>query len=161
MTKKIIAVLIAIIFFSTSFLSVSAFEINLTKKINFYDVNEPLIPIPGDMKEEQLPFNSGFESPRKIYIPNVEPIRIDANIVSLIENLNEDVILEFLENLTSFGPRFTDTEACDKSGDYIYNEFIDMGLDARYHYWNNDNDLSGTNIEATINGYDDTIDEVY
>src|SRR4030042_5346439 len=138
MTKKIIAVLIAIIFFSTSFLSVSAIEINLTKKINFYDVNEPLIPIPGDMKEDQLPFNSGFENPRELIIPNVEQICMDDNIVSLIENLNEEVILEFLENLTSFGPRVTGTEACDKSGEYIYNKFIDMGLDTRYQYWNND-----------------------
>ena len=160
MTKKIIAVLIAIIFFSTSFLSVSAIEINLTKKINFYDVNEPLIPIPGDMKEDQLPFNSCFENPRELIIPNVEQICMDDNIVSLIENLNEEIILEFLENLTSFGPRVTGTEACDKSGEYIYNKFIKMGLDTRFQYWENDN-LYGYNIEATINGYDNTNDEVY
>ena len=154
MRKKIIAVLIAIIFFGTGFLSVSAVEINLTKKINFYNLNEPLVPIPGDMKGDQLPFDTGIENPREIYIPNVEPICVDDIIVSIIEKLDEELILEYLENLTSFGPRVTGTDACDRSGEYIYNEFIDMGLDTRYQYWENDNDLHGYNIEATINGYD-------
>ena len=160
MRKKIIAVLIAIIFFGTGFLSVSAVDINLTKKINFYNLNEPLVSIPGDMKGNQLPFGSGFESPREIYISNVEQVCVDDNIVSLIEKLDEELILEFLENLTSFGPRVTGTEACDRSGEYIYNEFIHMGLDRRYQYWES-NDLHGYNIEATINGYDSTNDEVY
>ena len=160
MKKKTIVVLITILFFSTGFLSVSAVEIDLTKKINFYNLNQPLVPIQGDMKGNQLPFGSGFKNPREIYIPNVEPICVDNNIVSLIEKLNEGVILEFLENLTSFGPRVTTTEACNKSGEYIYNEFVDMGLDTRYQYWEINNKY-GNNIEATINGYNNTNDEVY
>lgn len=161
MRKKIIAVLITIIFFGTGFLSVSAVEINLTKKINFYNLNERLVPIPGDMKGDQLQFDTGIENPREIYIPNIEPICVDDIIVSIIEKLDEELILEYLENLTSFGPRVTDTDACDRSGEYIYNEFIDMGLDTRFQYWDNDNDLHGYNIEATINGYDSSNDEVY
>ncbi|MCJ7572561.1 MAG: hypothetical protein MUO82_11935 [Candidatus Thermoplasmatota archaeon] len=115
MKKKTIVVLITILFFSTGFLSVSAVEIDLTKKINFYNLNQPLVPIQGDMIGNQLPFGSGFKNPREIYIPNVEPTCVDNNIVSLIEKLNEEAILEFLENLTSFGPRVTTTEACNNS----------------------------------------------
>lgn len=160
MNKKIIVIIIAILVCSTGFLSAGAIEIDLIKKINIYNLNEPLIPKPGDIKEDLLNIDLDFENTREIYIPNIESIYVDDNIVSLIEELNEEIILGFLENLTSFGPRVTGTEACDKSGEYIYNEFVDMGLETRYHYWNN-NGLYGNNIEGVINGYDSTSDEVY
>ncbi len=160
MKKKLIVYLITILFLNTFFLSVDGDELNLLEKDKIYYKNDLLIPITINKKLNQLPFESDYNKNREIFIPNIEPIYIDNNIVNLIEKLNEDLILQFLENLTSFGPRVTTTEACEKSGDYIYNEFVNMGLDTRYHYWEN-NGLYGKNIEATIYGYDNTADEIY
>ncbi len=160
MKKKLIVYLITILFLNTFFLSVDGDELNLLEKDKIYYKNDLLIPITVNKKLNQLPFESDYNKNREIFIPNIEPIYIDNNIVNLIEKLNEDLILQFLENLTSFGPRVTTTEACEKSGDYIYNEFVNMGLDTRYHYWEN-NGLYGKNIEATIYGYDNTADEIY
>ena len=69
-------------------------------------------------------------------------------------------MLGYLENLTSFGPRVTATSACDDSGEYIYNEFNDMGLDVRKHEWAYE-DLYGDTIEATLHGVNESSDEIY
>jgi hypothetical protein len=78
----------------------------------------------------------------------------------LIEPLDVTLYLGYLENLTAFGPRVTGEPECDDAGIYIYNEFVSMGLYAEYHYWENGG-LSSNNIVATLNGTDETSDEIY
>jgi hypothetical protein len=77
------------------------------------------------------------------------------NIIELLQQLNESLILRYLENLTSFGPRQSGTAACVQAGHYLYETFQDMGLAVRYHNYT-DQTVSGSNIEATLYGSDST-----
>ena len=38
-------------------------------------------------------------------------------LIEMIEGMDESIILHYLENLTSFGPRVTGTSACHDAGD--------------------------------------------
>ncbi len=81
-------------------------------------------------------------------------------IIEFIQQMNETMYLGYLENITAFGPRVTGTSACHEAGDYIYNEFENLGLEVRYHYWNYSG-YSDRNIEATLFGTNETSDEIY
>jgi hypothetical protein len=83
----------------------------------------------------------------------VPPTTMNLNITELLQQVDESLILGYLENLTSFGPRLTGTPACDLSAQYIYETFQDMGLEVRYHNYTDDT-VSGSNVEATLNGTD-------
>jgi hypothetical protein len=85
----------------------------------------------------------------------ISPTTTDVNIVELLQQLDEPLLLGYLENLTSFGPRVTGTEGCDQTAHYLYETFQDMGLAVRYHNYT-DNTISGSNIEATLYGADTT-----
>jgi hypothetical protein len=78
---------------------------------------------------------------------------MDLNITEILHQVDEPLILGYLENLTSFGPRLTGTPACNQSAQYIYQAFQNMELDVRYHNYT-DNTVSGSNIEATLPGTD-------
>lgn len=126
---------------------------------NPFDYRGPL-PIPGDMS---FPFPS-HEIPE-----NIQKIsrhhEIDAAsksevIIDMIQQLDESMILEYLEDLVAFGPRVTETTACEQAGEWIYNEFQSMELDVRYHSWSNEG-YDSENIEATLPGLDQTSDEIY
>ncbi|MCX6663099.1 MAG: M28 family metallopeptidase [Euryarchaeota archaeon] len=93
--------------------------------------------------------------PRPSPVCPLSPTTTDVNIIELLQQLNETLILGYLENLTSFGPRETGTEACDQAAHYLYDTFNDMGLAVRYHNYTDDR-VSGSNIEATLYGSDST-----
>jgi len=81
-------------------------------------------------------------------------------IISILEQIDETIYLSYLENLTSFGPRVTESDACEAAAEYIYNQFENMGLAVRYHRWSTGGRTSD-NVEATINGTDESSDEIY
>jgi aminopeptidase YwaD len=83
------------------------------------------------------------------------PTASNGNIIELLQQLNESLILGYLENITAFGPRLSGTEACDQAGRYLYETFQDMDLTVRYHNYT-DSVVSGSNIEATLYGTDST-----
>ena len=87
-------------------------------------------------------------------------ISYNDNIISMIQQLNETMVLRYIENLTAFGPRVTSSPECEYAGKYIYNEFKNMGLDVRYQNWSS-HAQHGSNIEATINGINSSSDEIY
>jgi len=126
---------------------------------NPFDYRGPL-PIPGDMS---------FPFPSHKIPENIQKIsrhhEIDAAsksevIIDMIQQLDESMILEYLEDLVAFGPRVTETTACEQAGEWIYNEFQSMELDVRYHSWSNEG-YDSENIEATLPGLDQTSDEIY
>jgi hypothetical protein len=155
--QKIIGVFVCLVLVS---MSISAFGTRVDVSINesrFVDPVEP--PLPGMMRGDKLDLVANYDGQigsvsKKLYAS------FDEGLLNLVQQLDETIYLGFLENLTSFGPRETGTEACDQAGDYIYNEFIKMGLDARLQEWS-ENGLSGTNVEATIHGIDEESDEIY
>lgn len=81
-------------------------------------------------------------------------------ILHLIQQLDQQLMASYLENLTAIGPRTTGTVGCDTAAEYIYDQFTSMGLSVKYHTWTHDA-LVGKNIEATLNGTDESSDEIY
>ena len=71
------------------------------------------------------------------------------------------MVLGFIENLTSFGPRVTGSESCEDAGRWIYQEFKEMGLEVRYQNWSATSSIFGSNIEATLAGANPDSDEIY
>jgi len=81
-------------------------------------------------------------------------------VISMLVQIDETIYLSYLENLTSFGPRVTGSSACEEAAEYIYNQFERMGLSVRYHNWSIGG-YTSDNVEATINGTDESSDEIY
>ena len=81
---------------------------------------------------------------------------MDDIVISMLEQVDETIYLGYLEDLISFGPRVTGSDACEAAAEYLYHQFDNMGLSVRYHFWSN-----GKNVEATINGTDESNDEIY
>ena len=128
-----------------------------------FDPNEYLLsrsePIPGDMKGDLLDYIYKYEQLNFQNQINNE-IYYDDDLVDLMIELNESLYLKYLEDLVDFGPRVTGEQACFSAGEYIYNEFLKMGLDARIQEWQNGG-LEGTNIEATIHGINESSDDTF
>ena len=114
------------------------------------DLPEDIPKKPGYINSiDELPFQENFPDQG---LPNATiPTIMSDDIVEMIEQLSESMILEYLENLTSFGPRVTGTPACDQAAAYLYSEFEDMGLSVRYQNWSHGT-LAGSNVEAEIPG---------
>lgn len=89
------------------------------------------------------------------------PVSFNNDIIEIIEQIDEDMIFSYIENLTSFGPRVTATQACVDAGKYLYQEFQDMNLSVRYHNWSYAPDYYGSNIEATLPGNDPESDYIF
>ena len=118
-----------------------------------------LPPIPGDIQPGFI-FQTN-EITQIISEPPIKPLdSSEETIIEILENIDEDLILGFLEDLVAFGPRFTGTNACELAGDYIYNEFVSYGLNARYDDWTYGS-YSSNNIEGTLPGVDPSSDEIY
>ncbi len=111
-------------------------------------------PQPGDARVGYTTLGPESSVPLVDYEP-LSSVSYDADISELLEQLDEELMYSYIENLTSFGPRVTTSPAIENASVYIYNEFSSMGLDVRYQDWNwEDHDLYGRNIEATLPGDD-------
>lgn len=88
---------------------------------------------------------------------NIETINScqDSNedIADMIQQIEENLVYSYLEQLVSFGPRYTGTKNCTTAGDYIYSEFENMSLDVEFHEWKFSK-FKSKNVVATLNGYD-------
>ncbi|MFO7677762.1 MAG: M20/M25/M40 family metallo-hydrolase [Thermoplasmatota archaeon] len=59
----------------------------------------------------------------------------DQKITQILNIIDEDLVFEYLKTLVGFGPRMTGTYGCEKAAEYIYDQFIGMGLDTQFHDW--------------------------
>jgi len=138
----------------------------LKRKITSIFVILLLIPIFTSMSSgvpikplnEENSYNSVYY--QQLFFSNSPSNPIYDGIVELIQQLNETMYLGYLENITSFGPRYTGTPACQQAGDYIYNELKSMGLEVRYHDWDYEG-YQDRNIEGTLHGTNESSDEIY
>lgn len=92
--------------------------------------------------------------------PDKTAATMDDVVISIIEQVDESIFLRYEENLTANGPRPTGSASCIAAAEYMYEEFQNMGLAVQYHHWNNGG-YSSDNVEATLNGTDETSDEMY
>lgn len=130
---------------------------------NLFNNKEPFYgpPTPGYVDNvEDLDFEVNKEVIKRNNPKLFSPSFLNYDVVELIEQLDEDMMLGYLENLTAFGPRVTGQPACEEAGRYIYSEFEDMGLSVRYHNWTHDQWI-GSNIEGTLSGYNQSSDCIY
>jgi aminopeptidase YwaD len=87
-------------------------------------------------------------------------------VFEIIERVNESLINEFLEKLVlEIGSRPTNSEGCEKAGNYIFSQFKEVGLDTRYHEWrsrslNLREVFMGKNVIATIPGKGELRNEI-
>jgi hypothetical protein len=122
------------------------------------EINDP--PPPGCINIDYTPPSFDQLDIRYLEYQPPVPHSYNLNIAAMIDELDTPMVLGYIENLTAFGPRVTATSACDEAGKYLYQEFTQMGLDARYHNWS-ENSLYGSNIEATLPGRDTSSDQIY
>ena len=116
-------------------------------------------PDPGDMPpgfileyKQEAPIKSN--QPRTFFNQDQE------TIIEILESIDEELILGYLEDLVAFGPRVTGSQAVADAGVYIYEEFDSYGLEVRYDDWSYSG-YSGNNIEGTLPGIDEESDEIY
>jgi hypothetical protein len=140
--------------------------------IDFFDqTTEPIV-------EEELPEEEVLD-----------PIAI--KVMDMMQQLDESLIRGYIEKLVSFGPHPTARRILyklsnrpiigrlfdlpiEKVARYIYNELESMGLEVRYHHWEQKPTirnlmtpnyypgwLIGDNIEAVLPGTDPSSDEIY
>ncbi len=81
-------------------------------------------------------------------------------VVSMLEQVNPAQFLSYEENITGLGPHPTGSAACIAAAAYIYSQFENMSLPTRYAHWNNGG-YSSDNVEATINGTNDTSNQIF
>jgi len=127
----------------------------------------PIPPLPGELtsNNEKL---SPFELLLKDYLPYynttqpaINTIQVSNDLTNIVKEIDKNMVLGFIENLTSFGPRVTGSESCEDAGRWIYQEFKEMGLEVRYQNWSATSSIFGSNIEATLAGANPDSDEIY
>ena len=65
---------------------------------------------------------------------NPSPIS-DDKISQVLSFIDEKLIQEYIQMIVGLGPRKTGTYGCEKAGEYIYQQFQNSGLLARYQNW--------------------------
>jgi hypothetical protein len=106
------------------------------------------------------PLDALLDAPIVREHPEKTPVTMDDIVISMIEQVDESIYLMYLENLTVNGPRPTESASCIAAAEYMYNQFESMELAVRYAHWNYGG-YSSDNVEATLNGTDETSDEIY
>ncbi len=118
------------------------------------------VPLPGAMVAQPPGTQTTLQrTPAVDASPRTASLSWNPAVAALIDQLDEDLVLEYLEDLVDFGPRVTGTNACSQAGQYIYDEFEKMGLDVRFHNWSSWG-YNDRNVEATIHA-SGTSDEIY
>ena len=171
MKNKIrIFIICTMLIFSTISILGSAEELKNTI-LNYQDPQQNYRLKVKDLNDGRLPPNPGEIAPdyvfglknniQKTSDPQVKSMQsTEETIIDILENIGEELILGYLEDLVAFGPRVTGSGACQAAGTYIYNEFVSYGLEARYDDWSSSG-YSSKNIEGTLPGIDETSDEIY
>lgn len=84
----------------------------------------------------------------------------EANIIDMIEQVNESLLYYYHNELMKFAPRFTGTESCKLAGEYLYEAFEEMGLDVEFHEWKG-RKFQDRNVVATLKGSDPSSTAIY
>ncbi len=82
------------------------------------------------------------------------PVVVEAKedyVEKIMNEVNEEMILNYLQTLESFGPRVTGTQACWDAGNYIYNEFKSYGYETHFFNWSLGS-YSDRNVVAVLPG---------
>lgn len=75
-------------------------------------------------------------------------------LTEMFPAVNESKIYEYVKTIQDFGPHPTQSSTINEVGNYLYNEFMTMGIAVAYDPWEA-NGVSGKNIIATLQGESD------
>jgi len=163
MNKKWIVFICVNIFLIAGFIPVNAAEIN-SKRIYNYRYNEYTKPhdppLPGLLVGNEPIFKIDVEKYVLDHNQQMTDNSMRGDIIDLITQINESMILGYLQGLTNIGPRVTGETGCEQAAEYIYNEFSSMGLQVRYDNWIYAG-YDSNNVEATLPGVDPSSDDIY
>ncbi len=108
-----------------------------------------------------IPIESVVSSSQNLNITyNFNSTNTKKDVIDLINQVDQSLISYYLEGLLQFGPRYTGSENCKKSAEYIHNEFEKLGLDSYIDQWRYLRHKC-QNVIATLNGTDPSSDAVF
>jgi len=90
----------------------------------------------------------------------------DPKISAVLDLIDEDLLREYLTTLVGFAPRMTGTYGCEKSAEYMHEQFHNMGLESRLQNWTAFGNIyhplifTSQNVEGILPGDDPTDDSV-
>jgi hypothetical protein len=76
----------------------------------------------------------------------------DPAILDIVNQVSKQNLTDYIQNLQDFQTRFASTSNCELAGDYIYDFFIQSGIDAEYDSFSFASSYSSNNIVGTIEG---------
>jgi hypothetical protein len=128
-----------------------------------------LVPVLGSATIKGLPTPPGPAYASRPIMPHdtssahevdITAATMDDVVISMLEQVDATTFMSYEENLTQNGPRPTGSANCIAAAAYIYSQFENFSLPVRYAHWNNGG-YSSDNVEATINGTNESSDEIY
>lgn len=155
MKKKVSGIFVIMLLISTIAIPTVAIK-NIETQKNFRYTSHQSV----DFRTDIIYQNPQIITSTNNRIPKIL-VAFHADIIEMIEQVDESMILSYLENITSFGPRLTATQSCEDAGNYLFNEFLNMDLDVRYQNWSYMPTYYGSNIEATLPGSNPESDYIF
>lgn len=76
-------------------------------------------------------------------------------ISEMLSQVNGKILYDYVEIIQNFGEHPTGSEACQKVGEFLFNEFKNFGLNVKYFKWKNGG-YEGKNVIATLPGKDNS-----
>jgi hypothetical protein len=79
-------------------------------------------------------------------------IETDPVILDIVNQVSKQNLTDYIQRLLDFQTRFASTSNCELAGDYIYDFFIQSGLEAEYDPFSFASSYSSNNIVGTLEG---------
>jgi hypothetical protein len=77
---------------------------------------------------------------------------INPAIFDIVNQVSKQNLTDYIQNLQDFQTRYASTSNCELAGDYIYDFFIQSGLEAEYDSFSFASSYSSNNIVGTLEG---------
>jgi len=88
-------------------------------------------------------------------LPEIElPSRFETDpaILDIINQVSKQNLTDYIQSLQDFQTRYASTSNCELAGDYIYDFFIQSGIEAEYDSFSFASSYSSNNIVGTLEG---------
>jgi hypothetical protein len=77
---------------------------------------------------------------------------INPAILDIVNQVSKQNLTDYIQNLQDFQTRFASTSNCELAGDYIYDFFVQSGIEAEYDSFSFASSYSSNNIVGTLEG---------
>jgi len=117
--------------------------------------------LPANFQIKRLPSEALHSSKKRSLVlseglhPTIKlPSRFAINpaILDIVNQVSKQNLTDYIQTLQDFQTRFASTSNCELAGDYIYDFFIQSGIDAEYDSFSFRSSYSSNNIVGTVEG---------